>query len=566
MNQFEALANDVIFCVFEYIDDVHLFRAFYGLNARLNHLLFDRCRFAHFDFRSISYQHFNTICQKCLPSIIDRTVSLHLSDADDTPDQINIFLSSIPSLNEFTQLKSLSLSNVQNPYIINQILQPLHNLTCLDLSAIWVSFDLTYALPLLDTIWSLPHLISCQLRNILPHEIFHSAPTRSSSSLQYLIIHDLNRTFAELAHLYQFTPTLHHLEISIWDLHLSDYIPSQFHSLSRLKLSFQSSLQMLINILKLTPHLEYLTIRIHRLLINGDQWEQIITDDLPKLRQLRFLMESDRLLDETIDPFFQTFQTKFWLEDHQWFVQYHCNQTRCFFFYTLPYPFKEFLCQNYLQLQSSCPEDQLHHRMFDRVDRLWFELNLTKQISLHPSWRFFNIRSLHLYFPFHEHLWSILPTMNSLLTLTIEGLTNPQGYSQLQTLFDRSPNLHCLIVKCPRISLKRFFQLHCSSIVQFDFVQCEQYLTKKQCHDFLHSSFSSRCEILRIRIKKSSDILQLVTKLPSLHTLIIPSEDLQLIDWLSTRLPSTSVNQRDSTIRIWCDTNPLTRSKSHCIF
>ena len=556
MSNFETLPNEVIFTLFEYIDDVHLFRAFYGLNIRFNDLLFAQYRLVHLDFRSIYRQDFNLICQHYLPFVIDRTVSLHLSDSDDTPEQIYHFLSFIPSFDPFIQLQSLSLSNVQDRYIINPILRSLHSLVHINLSIYSANIDSTYAVQLIDTIWSLPNLLSCQLQNIIPHETFLSAPTIISSSLRYLIIDDLNRSFTEFVRLCQYTPTLDSLQISIWDIHLSDSLPSLESSvLSRLTFSFQGSLQMLINILTLTPNVQYLTIQIDGLLLSGDQWKQIIDDNLPNLQQLQFLMKHRVAIDiqgeEQITDLFQTFQTKFWLKQHQWFVQYHWNLDQYLHVYTYPYISNNFQNRNCFRYQSTCPS-QIHPRIFDRVVHLSYEL------TCHSSWHFSNIRSLHLDLPCHELFWSIIPTMHFLFALTIERLTNTQGYSQLQTLFTRAMNLRCLTWKSSNLSLKHFFQLHCSTIDQLDFFQSNQYFTRKQCQGFIYSSFSHRCEILRIQIKKPADVLQFITKIPSLRTFIFQydpySDESQLIDWLTARIPRTcfvSVNPKNSTIRIW---------------
>jgi hypothetical protein len=67
----ELLCNELLLYVFEFLDDVHLFRAFYGLNHRFNALLFDRNRNYCLDFRSIRKRDFQTICEKYAPSVVD---------------------------------------------------------------------------------------------------------------------------------------------------------------------------------------------------------------------------------------------------------------------------------------------------------------------------------------------------------------------------------------------------------------------------------------------------------------------------------------------------------------
>ncbi|CAF1365465.1 unnamed protein product [Rotaria sordida] len=55
--------------------------------------------------------------------------------------------------------------------------------------------------------------------------------------------------------------------------------------------------------------------------LNGDQWEKIILDNIPKLKVFRFQMfVSLNWIDNTeqqIDQLLNTFRTPFWLNEHQ---------------------------------------------------------------------------------------------------------------------------------------------------------------------------------------------------------------------------------------------------------
>jgi hypothetical protein len=51
------------------------------------------------------------ICQHHLPFIADRVIYLSLCDGNETPGQINLFFSYIPSIDQFTHLQSLKLLN-----------------------------------------------------------------------------------------------------------------------------------------------------------------------------------------------------------------------------------------------------------------------------------------------------------------------------------------------------------------------------------------------------------------------------------------------------------------------
>ena len=83
-------------------------------NSRFNKLLCQQFQKFHLDFRLISKTNFNRICQNYLPSIINRIISLRLSNDDDTPQQIELFLSQDYQLRQFIRLQSLSLSYLQS--------------------------------------------------------------------------------------------------------------------------------------------------------------------------------------------------------------------------------------------------------------------------------------------------------------------------------------------------------------------------------------------------------------------------------------------------------------------
>ena len=74
--------------------------------------------------------------QQHLPFIADQVIALHLSDFSKTPEQISLFLSYIPLFHQFTQLRSLELSNLESYEGLSKLLHEcrhLNNLTHLNL-------------------------------------------------------------------------------------------------------------------------------------------------------------------------------------------------------------------------------------------------------------------------------------------------------------------------------------------------------------------------------------------------------------------------------------------------
>ncbi len=110
----ELLPNELFFDLFEYFQILHIFQIFFQLNLRFHTLVLQYCRKCHLDFQSISKTDFDLICTTYLPSFADRIQSLHLSDNDQTPEQINLFLSYGFQLDHFLHLQTLTLSHLHS--------------------------------------------------------------------------------------------------------------------------------------------------------------------------------------------------------------------------------------------------------------------------------------------------------------------------------------------------------------------------------------------------------------------------------------------------------------------
>jgi hypothetical protein len=67
------------------------FRAFCGLNSRINQLIYIHIRADHLDFRSVANHDFDILCRQRLASIVDRIISLRLSDGKRHQINVNHF-------------------------------------------------------------------------------------------------------------------------------------------------------------------------------------------------------------------------------------------------------------------------------------------------------------------------------------------------------------------------------------------------------------------------------------------------------------------------------------------
>ena len=95
MNQttFDSFSTELLIDIFEFLNAADLLRAFDGLNSHLYYLLLIYFRTYRLDFRSVFNKDLTFFCDKYLPSILNRTIYLRISDADDTPFQCAYLLS-----------------------------------------------------------------------------------------------------------------------------------------------------------------------------------------------------------------------------------------------------------------------------------------------------------------------------------------------------------------------------------------------------------------------------------------------------------------------------------------
>ncbi|CAF4846267.1 unnamed protein product [Rotaria sp. Silwood1] len=107
---FESLANELILYLFEFVRTDYLFHAFHGLNSRFDSLLVHHFIIFGIDFRSFYSNDFVTICQEYLPTLIDKIPSLNLCDKMRSSRSLHRLDTHGFTLDQFVQLKSLSLS------------------------------------------------------------------------------------------------------------------------------------------------------------------------------------------------------------------------------------------------------------------------------------------------------------------------------------------------------------------------------------------------------------------------------------------------------------------------
>ncbi|CAF3182681.1 unnamed protein product [Rotaria socialis] len=578
----ESFSNELLLDLFEYVPPVSLLRAFYNLNVRFNNLILIHFQSFNLNCRSVSQRDFNLICQEYLPSIADYIVSLSLSNGDDTPEQIELFLQHGLTLYQFIHLKSLSICDLCSREIMNTLMVQwirLENLTHLTLAGCYVKFDQINAQRLIDSIWSLSKLIYCYLNlNFGENNIF--IPTVMSSSLKYLFIWGSEHCQNEISALIKQTPCLRHFSVLLnIDSNNDNDVQEPFLSITQLDICISridenritKFLQNMPNLYRMTVDMSSLDDDNANTILNGYQWENIIHNNLSNLRIFRFKMEfrivNENNREEKINELINSFRSPFWLEKHKWFIRCHWNPTNTssfIYFYTLPYSYSYFNFDHSMIVKSTSPNENMFIH-YNCVHNLTYESLSNEDIVSSPI-QFANLQSLSLKLPIDGYLYSMIQKFDQLKSLSVQLNDDDTNISyQFQFFLDNIPNLHSLrYSSCsahfPDMS---FFEFQHSSIHHLDLRGYNQYFTDEQCIMLTHSLLAIQCEILFIRIQNHRMIFYLLHNMINLRTLNVQCEDANFdetrednfIVWLKEHLPSTYIVSRDMVfqgdIRIW---------------
>ena len=581
---FELLPNEIFLDLFDYLNGVDLLYAFYGLNTRFNFLLYKQYRTYRFQFGSISKRKFDMICHQHLPFIADRIIAFRLFDSDETLGEINLFLSYIPSFNQFTYLQSLSLHYPRSYETIMKIIHKCHHLSNLKHLCVQIfnfrGDQADYQL-FVDSVWSLSNLVQCDFSICYSKQQLSYIPTEISPSLECISMLGCKLKWGEINRLFECTPHLQRLAVDI-DFHEHmQYIPLPFLTLTHLRINIfgMFDISKMVCLLQNTPNLFRLNINVTRVLINGYEWEEIIRNNLHKLKTFRLKMEkrlvSEKNIEERANELLNSFRSSFWIDEHQWFV-------RCFTFektirlYTRTKRFCHYLTKHPDSWQSTYPLDNIQE-FYNHMINIHDETFLHQPIPSHI--RLPKIESLHIKLPINDQFWSIVPSLNQLNSLTVSSHTDTLQ-SQLQDLLDRAPNLYTLRIRQERsLPLQMsLFTYRSASIRRFNLYDCNYYFNEEECIRLSQSPLGISCEVLLIQVKTRKCIIMLTERMNNLRALNVEykdgnnSENIsvltndeccdentsnkdQSIQWLTDHLPSTCVIVGDRTavsrFRIW---------------
>ncbi|CAF1166551.1 unnamed protein product [Adineta steineri] len=327
----ESLANEILLDLFDYFDGIDLFHTFYRLNTRFNLLISKQYLLHWFTFCGIKKSQFDELCQQHIPRLTNRVYGLSCAEYDRTPGQIDLFFTYIPSFEQFSGLRSLSLQNITSSKTLIKVMQELPYLlnlmhltiNCYSARKYVINFQWMN-----DTIWSLPKLRICSLHIFAMGSRNFCIPTKISSSLQSVKLASFELDINQIDQLMKNTPHLKHLSIytKISSAMNDDYNLSSLSTLINLDMLVLHTfdLSKMVLFLKNLSDLRHLNIRFSNNMINGYEWEQIIRNYLFKLKIFELDMHDDiptnQNIEDYINQLLDSFQSSFWINEHQWFI------------------------------------------------------------------------------------------------------------------------------------------------------------------------------------------------------------------------------------------------------
>ncbi|CAF0913140.1 unnamed protein product [Adineta steineri] len=580
----ELLPNELLLNLFEYFNSFYLFRAFYNLNSRFNTLLIEYFRIHKFDFHYLAKEEFEFTRREYLPLISHRIVALYLSNTDETPYQIDLFLENNLTLPQFIHLRSLSFHYVCSNELLNKILlqcYDLPHLTCFRLIECYFEhYDISHY-DTFNYLWSLPKLTHCVLDFRFQRYNRISLPALVSQSIKYLSIPYIHWQWNDFIDLLGSIPNILRLDIRLPDCVTSIQIKSPIQFISALEIFVSNSSTLLFNLSQNMTNLSCLIVKTTGIIIDGHQWKQNFVNYLSKLKIFRCFMSCELSYntdkEKTVDSLFDSYRSSYWIEDHQWFIrcQWSPSDTeKLISLYTLPDRSDYSIIQpsSYTLLtKSTCPFEYDYDN--DNIPAMI-------HFAFKHTYMYFSyIRNLHLILPLADLLLSNLPQLNRLIHLQVgcsPFIDANTAVYQLQKLIDQAPYLYSLEIltwfpsDIQEIPLNLFS--HSIRSLNFQNVSCDinrnniSWFNDHKCFLFINSSLGIQCEFLSLIVEKRTNIIDLVNGLPNLRTLKVhskddrceyysdkPSIEDELILWLQARL-SCLIN-RDMRftkfIRLW---------------
>ncbi|UJR20080.1 hypothetical protein I4U23_023212 [Adineta vaga] len=532
ITQFEDLANEILYEIFDYLEFYHMYLAFSNLNIRFESFLLQwtvpiQLNPSILSKSAFDYYHKNTIIHKQY-----QIKSLSLSNSF----VVNLMFKaySFPLLSNYSQLQTLILNNIEKRHVINilkslRTLPNLHSLTilCHEKSKNPVKYFLE--------LFQLPVLKYCRVKfeTYSVHSLFRLLDD-SDSSIEHLII-DSNIWIANLNSLLSGKSKLRYLTVN--QLCGNTYGPIMHCSrlkkpltkliITKLMISFEFFKSFI------KTHGEHLEI-LHLSQMNdshyfnANDWEQLIMSSMPNLKtfsvHFRFTIDNRPSLKLIL----RQFHTSFWLE-RQWFFEHNISTVSYKItvdFYSInPFSMKKFIIigNNHQTFGKKVPLKSVNHvvientnaiincrNTFPSATKLTLTCNDQDFSSLSTILRLEQLTTLHIKafpnsFVFLIELLNIIPNIKTLIfdyygdfSRKIELLSKTNQIKRLiiskQLSFEK---IQFLIRLCPQLEYLRIEKYSDLRSILLFLLSNTRHLHFICIHDFTKSDFNRTLSMIK---------------------------------------------------------------------
>ncbi|UJR32673.1 hypothetical protein I4U23_020134 [Adineta vaga] len=326
--QFEDLANELYYEIFNYLDLYHAYKAFYNTNIRFQNLLINSNQPIKINISSMSKSTFQRYYRHMIMSNKHRIASMYLSN----PFVVDIIFSPVRIVSDFNRLERLVFDRIKSKYLPNILhyLASLPNLTSLTIIPIEIVSNQN---DLIENILRLPALKYCR---ISLKQRFASTPLTISSNitspLEHLVI-DYEFNLKQLNTFLSYVPQLRRLTCSSLfgtNILSAETSPTVLKNLTHISFdtigtTFNHFEELIRN---LTHQLQVLCISLNsdREYLDANRWEYLIKSFIPQLRIFDF-QHTDFIESNTnenrawYDSILQQFSSSFW-HKRKWFFGY----------------------------------------------------------------------------------------------------------------------------------------------------------------------------------------------------------------------------------------------------
>ena len=333
----EDLPVELFHYLFSYFSTNEIFSTFTNLTSYIDSILASYTNY-RVNFKAISRSHFDLVCERIIP---EHVIALTLSDDEDTPGLIGLFLSRF-QIHQFTRLQALQMIEIGPDFwkiIVTQMMRLKHlrsfryylsnrdyqwmcNVPSSEVTALDKSLFDKYVL-LLPQLFELrlnhgDYLHSIQfphLRHLaLEHSNINLIKYVASAAPQLQILETKFSFLTSFTDLILPMPRLNRLVLRIQGKNFNQQNISHIFKFLGLSISMNALEQMMFNLPRLR-HLDLVSDCTNDV-TDGQRWESIAKNLLTFIFSftLDVYIESERQLD--------SFRTSFWLDEKRWFVAY----------------------------------------------------------------------------------------------------------------------------------------------------------------------------------------------------------------------------------------------------